>query len=261
MNNAPETIGLLYVGSNTATGTIRNVKLECGHIYESVVTEPTTEAQGYTTQTCGVCGHSYVDSYVDATGHSYGEWYTETEGTCTTDGQKRRDCANCDHYETEVIGATGHEYASVVTAPTCTEQGYTTHTCTACGDDYVDGFVESLGHSYEVVETKEPACTEAGCTTYTCHCGDTYTEEISALGHDYVDGVCTHCGEQQVQILLGDVNGDGRVNARDARLLLRYAAGLADETELDLAAADYNGDGRVNARDARAVLRAAAGLD
>ena len=62
-------------------------------------------------------------------------------------------------------------------------------------------------------------------------------------------------------VLLGDANGDGRVNARDARLLLRYAAGLAGEDEIDLAAADYNGDGRVNARDARAVLRYAAGLE
>ena len=62
-------------------------------------------------------------------------------------------------------------------------------------------------------------------------------------------------------VLLGDANGDGRVNARDARLLLRYAAGLAGEDEIDLAAADYNGDGRVNARDARGVLRYAAGLE
>ena len=63
------------------------------------------------------------------------------------------------------------------------------------------------------------------------------------------------------QSVSADVNGDGRVNARDARLLLRYAAGLVGEEELDLAASDYNGDGRVNARDARAVLRYAAGLD
>jgi hypothetical protein len=66
--------------------------------------------------------------------------------------------------------------------------------------------------------------------------------------------------ETTPSVLLGDVNRDGRVNARDARLLLRYAAGLADETELDLSAGDYNGDGRVNARDARALLRVAAGL-
>ncbi|MCD8116465.1 MAG: hypothetical protein LUE21_05015, partial [Oscillospiraceae bacterium] len=30
-----------------------------------------------------------------------------------------------------------HEYEAVVTEPTCTEQGYTTYTCTLCGDSYV----------------------------------------------------------------------------------------------------------------------------
>ena len=58
----------------------------------------------------------------------------------------------------------------------------------------------------------------------------------------------------------GDVNRDGTVNARDARLLLRYIAGLVEETEIDMTAADFNGDGSINARDARAILRHIAGL-
>ena len=40
-----------------------------------------------------------------------------------------------------------HTYTPTVTAPTCTEQGYTTYTC-ACGDSYVDDYVEALGHNY-----------------------------------------------------------------------------------------------------------------
>lgn len=60
--------------------------------------------------------------------------------------------------------------------------------------------------------------------------------------------------------LAGDANSDGEVNARDARLILRYTANLADGSQLDLTAADVNGDGTVNARDARAVLRQTAGL-
>ena len=49
-----------------------------------------------------------------------------------------------------------HDYTAVVTAPTCTEAGFTTHTC-ACGDSYVDS-------------------------------------EVAALGHDFKDGKCTRCG-------------------------------------------------------------------
>lgn len=54
--------------------------------------------------------------------------------------------------------------------------------------------------------------------------------------------------------ILGDVNGDHKVNCRDARLLLLYAAELVTEDEIDLTWADVNGDGRVNTRDARLVL-------
>ena len=41
-----------------------------------------------------------------------------------------------------------HSYTTAITAPTCTAQGYTTYTC-ACGDSYVDDYVDDLGHSYE----------------------------------------------------------------------------------------------------------------
>ncbi len=40
-----------------------------------------------------------------------------------------------------------HEYTSEVTAPTCTEKGYTTYTC-ACGDTYIGDEVAALGHTW-----------------------------------------------------------------------------------------------------------------
>ena len=47
--------------------------------------------------------------------------------------------------------------------------------------------VEKLPHSWdEGVETKAPTCTEAGVKTFTCsQCHNTKTEPISALGHDW----------------------------------------------------------------------------
>ncbi len=51
-------------------------------------------------------------------------------------------------------------------------------------------------HSYEAAVTA-PTCTEQGYTTYTCECGDSYvTDYVDALGHEYADGVCTRCGEE-----------------------------------------------------------------
>ena len=78
-----------------------------------------------------------------------------------------------------------HNYNAVVTAPTCTEMGYTTHTC-ACGDSYVDTYVDALGHAWDNGEvTKEPTETETGVKTFTCtRCGETKTETIPATGSD-----------------------------------------------------------------------------
>ena len=76
-----------------------------------------------------------------------------------------------------------HSYKDVVTAPTCTEKGYTTHTC-SCGDSYVDTYVDALGHAWDNGKvTKEPTETETGVKTFTCtRCGETKTEVIPATG-------------------------------------------------------------------------------
>ena len=192
------------------------------HYYNAVVTAPTCVDKGYTTHTCA-CGDSYIDSYVDALGHKYGEWYETKAPTCIEQGEERHNCIRCDHFETQAVVAVGHDYVAVVTKPTCTERGYTTHTC-ACGDSYIDSYVDATGHKdgntdhicdngcgvyqgthadgsdkdhlcdygcgealsehqYNVEVTK-PTCTEQGYTTYTCHCGDTYVDSyVNALGH------------------------------------------------------------------------------
>lgn len=63
------------------------------------------------------------------------------------------------------------------------------------------------------------------------------------------------------EILLGDVDENGRVTASDARLTLRAAAGLLTLVPDERTAADYNKDGKVNAYDARLILRVSANLD
>jgi hypothetical protein len=61
-------------------------------------------------------------------------------------------------------------------------------------------------------------------------------------------------------ILLGDLNFNGKVQAEDARLVLRYVAKLDSLTPKQLQVADMDGDGKVNASDARIILRIAAKL-
>ena len=117
-------------------------------------------------------------------------------------------------YEIDVDGsAHTHNYEAVVTAPTCTEKGYTTHIC-ACGDRYVDSYVDELGHDMGQWETtKEATCTEKGSKQRECsRCDHTETDEIAPLDHGYTAVVteptceaggyttytCSRCGHSYV---------------------------------------------------------------
>ena len=196
-----------------------------GHHHKAVVTAPTCTEKGYTTHTCA-CGDSYVDSYTDALGHNYGAWKQTKAPTCTAKGAESRSCTHCNATETRAVNAlghdiahhaakaatcteigweaydtcsrcdyttykeipaTGHHHNAFVTAPTCTEKGYTTHTC-ACGDSYVDSYTDALGHDYGAwKQTKAPTCTAKGAESRSCtRCNATETRAIDALGHDIV---------------------------------------------------------------------------
>ncbi|MCD5407322.1 MAG: S8 family serine peptidase [Desulfotomaculum sp.] len=58
----------------------------------------------------------------------------------------------------------------------------------------------------------------------------------------------------------GDLNGDGRVTAADATLVLRVAVGLDQLSPGQLIIADINSDGLITAADTTLVLRSAVGL-
>ena len=120
------------------------------------------------------------------------------------------------------VDALGHDHVAVVTEPTCTTGGYTTHTCSRCGDSYVDDEVPALGHSWgEWQITRAPTCTQAGEKTRTCaHDGThTETESIPVIDHDYVAVVtaptctekgftthtCSMCGDSYVDTYVDEL--------------------------------------------------------
>ena len=101
-----------------------------------------------------------------------------------------------------------HEYTAVVTAPTCTEAGYTTYTC-ECGDSYIADEVPALGHNAaEAVKENEKAatCFAAGSydsVVYCSVCGEELSREtvtVPALNHantivrDAAEPTCTEDG-------------------------------------------------------------------
>lgn len=58
---------------------------------------------------------------------------------------------------------------------------------------------------------------------------------------------------------LGDVNGDRKIDAKDALLVLRIAVNKYNPTDVEKTAADVNGDGSINAKDALEILKYAVG--
>ena len=86
------------------------------------------------TETIPATGHHWTDNGDNSThicvkgdateAHSYGEWTTVTEATCTTAGKKQHTCTVCGHVETQEIPATGHHWK---------DNGDGTHTCPDCG--------------------------------------------------------------------------------------------------------------------------------
>ena len=183
------------------------------HSYTPAVTAPTCTEKGFTTHTC-VCGDSYVDTYVNATGHTYGEWYETKAPTCTAKGEKQHDCVNCDHFENAEVAIIPHSYNAVVTAPTCTEKGFTTHTC-VCGDSYVDTYVNATGHTYgEWYETKAPTCTVKGEKQHDCvNCDHFETAEVATVPHTYESAVTAPtCTEKGFTTHTCSVCGDSKVD-------------------------------------------------
>ena len=79
-------------------------------------------------------------------------------------------------------------YNTSTTKPTCTSNGYTTHTCDMCGYSYKSDTTNKLGHSYGNWKTiTEPTCTTTGLKRQTCSVCKTNNEQvIDKLGHNEV---------------------------------------------------------------------------
>ena len=92
-------------------------------------------------------------------------------------------------------------FSEEIVAPTCSEQGYTVHTCTKCGYFYKTDFAEVLPHDYRD-EVVVPSCTAEGYTSHTCTtCGYSYnTNIVEMVPHSYDnyvsnnDATCAHDG-------------------------------------------------------------------
>ena len=171
------------------------------HNYESHVISATCENGGKTIHRCDGCGSSFVTDYTEALGHSWDEGTLVTNATCTGEGVMEYRCTRCGYHRLDsdpadghipgapatctepqlctrcgavLEKALGHDYKSEVTAPTCTEMGYTTNTCSRCGDTNKSDYTEPAGHKPgEWIIDKEPTTDSEGSKHKECTvCGE-----------------------------------------------------------------------------------------
>ena len=96
---------------------------------------------------------------------------------------------------------TFHEAAGegTVTAPLCTVKGYTSYSCSKCGESYRTAYVAALGHDFcEDLDGSDnscvltaPTCTQPGKIVRTCRrdgCSETKEDIVPAKGHTPKDG-------------------------------------------------------------------------
>ena len=132
---------------------------------------------GIETRKCS-CGETET-RVVDPVGHTYGNWYK------LTDTEEKRECQNCDHYETRTVSSTHtHNYGSwsVTTKATCTTTGIESRKC-SCGDTETR-IINATGHSYGSWYVSVPATqTTNGTEKRECsNCDHFETKSIPATG-------------------------------------------------------------------------------
>lgn len=158
------------------------------HIYADTLVAPTCAEDGYVNHVCS-CGDTYISDKTAAVGHEFGEWETTKEPTTTATGLAERECASCGAKETKTIGKVvadhTHSYTNNVTQnATCSSEGVQTFTC-SCGDSYTEA-IAKINHDYQQTIVK-PTCTNEGYTTNRCSaCGDAYVnDKTSPVGHAF----------------------------------------------------------------------------
>ena len=183
-----------------------------GHSYGaySVTEQPSCAEEGKETAKCSRCSATQTRT-VSALGHDE-VTDEETPATCLQTGRSAGShCSRCGITleEQTLIPALGHDFRySVVSEPTCVEEGSSLGTCSRCAETE-EKHIPALGHD-EVTDEGTPAtCLQTGRTagSHCGRCGITLEEQtiIPALGHDFGEyretraPTCTEPGEERAE--------------------------------------------------------------
>ena len=228
-----------------------------GHLsYTVVKLQPTCTEDGYYNSYCSRCGVYLGGGVIQKLGHNF-ETNLKDDYTANAT-QHWHDCTRCNYEccrdehsfelkyyveETVVDGTTSYKHVFY-------------EECTVCGYGGMEGYKKVVGqiihphHNDVIIDPVLPTCTEPGygpgvkCLT----CNEYIFEPavLSALGHNFVDSVCTRCGECEIALTLSTdgtyyiVSGIGAFTGTDLKIPATYKNKPIKEIAKD---AFYNYDG------------------
>ena len=214
--------------------TLCGADLVCRHTYsaEKLITKTATcTTEGQKAIVCSKCHANKPGSeeVVPAKGHAWGEGEITKTATCKNTGSMRYTCNNmCGETKTEEIPVAEHNYKEEITHATCTEDGYSTFTCTVCGSHYVDNAVKAYGHMFDTYFHDEGSatCYKDGTKTAECAngCGkkNTLDDPNTKTDHEMTDftvitpATCTEDGEEEAKCFYFDNCGYSEIVPVDA---------------------------------------------
>jgi len=161
---------------------------------------------------CSVCNEVIVaQTATDKVSHTYSDWVTAKEATCTEAGSRYKVCTVCKtDTVTETIRTISHTSSDwiVTKTATCTEAGSRYKVCTLCGTTITTEEITKLAHTEVTDKAVAATCTATGLTEGShcsvCNTVITAQETVPMTAHDYTAATCTTAATCKV---CGTANG------------------------------------------------------
>lgn len=246
---------------------------------------------------CSVCGVVTAEQKeIAAKGHSFGEWKTTKEATYINEGEKTRECS-CGEKQTEKIAKLAAEKEAVDKSSNIAVK-FTNDTYN--GEMKVTADKQFDGSSYQILNNEKGKFKNTLFDITTTVNGNKVqpdgmvlvgiplpegynaketivyyvaSDGLKKMNSYYENGMIwfetdhfsayalVDESSEKPSYAMGDVNGDGKITAADARLVLRVSAKLDKLSQEAMAVADATKDNKITAADARLILRVSAKLE
>ncbi len=201
------------------------------HTYDAndwkTVSEPTCTAKGEKAVLCTICSAKVKTQSIAAKGHNYGEWYTKSAPTYLKEGELRRDCDRCTHYDKKSIAVIKTEIVTdtiKLNKKVNSVEGIIVNT-------KVSDILSKIENSSDVkiidrngIELSEDDYVGSGSTLVL------FEGNQTLLSYSFT--------------IKGDADGNGQASDWDCILLARYLAGW--EVDICVEALDFDKNGKVN---------------